>query len=273
MLAITLPNGFLFSQTSLQDYCDCPLRFQLRYLEKMEWPAVEMEPALENERRQMEGQFFHRLVQQHILGIPSESLNRLTTTPDLQRWWKNYLSHPIQTEGYTLYPELTLTAPVGEHYRMLAKYDLLAIQPGTKAFIYDWKTSAKRPSNERMAARWQTRVYRALLVQAGGYLNNGSPISPGQVSLIYWYADYPAEPASFMYSENQYKQDITALTALVGEIASRQEFTKTEDERICAYCTYRSYCERGAAAGHADEFEADLMEPELDLEQIQEIAF
>ena len=65
----TLPFGFVFSQSSLQDYNDCPRRFQLRYIEKLHWPAVEMEPALENEHRQQEGQLFHRLVQQHIIGI------------------------------------------------------------------------------------------------------------------------------------------------------------------------------------------------------------
>ena len=110
-------------------------------------------------------------------------------------------------------------------------------------------------------------------MQAGGYLNNGSPISPEQVSLIYWYADYPTEPAAFLYSDSQYKKDISALTDLVGEIASNQEFARADDERICAYCTYRSYCERDIAVGHLDEFEADLVEPEIGLEQIQEIAF
>ena len=100
MPAITLPNGFIFSQTSLQDYSDCRLRFQLRYLEKMEWPAVEMEPALENERRQMEGQYFHRLVQQHTLGIPAESLTGLLPHPILQRWWNNYLSPPYPDGGF-----------------------------------------------------------------------------------------------------------------------------------------------------------------------------
>ena len=59
------------SQSSLQDYNDCPRRFELRYIQHLAYPAVESEPALENEKHQQEGEYFHRLVQQHMIGIPA----------------------------------------------------------------------------------------------------------------------------------------------------------------------------------------------------------
>ena len=77
MVSPSLPSGFAFSQSSLQDYSDCPRRFQLRYIEQLQWPAVETEPVLENERRQQEGQLFHRMVQQHLIGLPAEKLSQL----------------------------------------------------------------------------------------------------------------------------------------------------------------------------------------------------
>ena len=40
-----LPPQFAFSQSSLQDYMDCPRRFQLRYLDRLIYPAAESEPA------------------------------------------------------------------------------------------------------------------------------------------------------------------------------------------------------------------------------------
>ena len=40
---------FGFSQSSLQDYSNCPPHFQLHYLDRMAYPAAESEPALENE--------------------------------------------------------------------------------------------------------------------------------------------------------------------------------------------------------------------------------
>src|SRR5512147_1473821 len=93
-----LPEGFLFSQSSLQDYADCPRRFQLRYIERLAWPAVESEPALENERRQQDGQLFHRMVQQQRVGLPVERLAPLANTPDLQRWWENYLGYDFSID-------------------------------------------------------------------------------------------------------------------------------------------------------------------------------
>ena len=79
------------SQSSLQDYQDCPRRFELRYLQRLAYPAIETEPALENEKHQKEGEYFHRLVQQHLIGIPAEQINKLANTENLQRWWGNYL--------------------------------------------------------------------------------------------------------------------------------------------------------------------------------------
>ena len=126
-------------------------------------------------------------------------------------------------DGYTKYTELTLTAPVGSH-RLLAKYDLVAMLPGRKAIIFDWKTYHKRPKDEWMAARMQTRVYRALLVQAGAYLNGGAPIQPEQVEMVYWYADFPSEPTRFPYNAAQYKRDWDALTGLINEIGNHPSF-------------------------------------------------
>ena len=218
-----LPPSFTFSQSSLQDYFDCPRRFQLRFIQHLAWPAVETEPVLENERRQQEGQLFHRMVQQHLVGLPVEKLTRQANSPDLSRWWENYLGYEFELGDYSKYTELALTAPVGSH-RLMAKYDLIAIKPGQKAIIFDWKTYHKRPKDEWMAARMQTRVYRALLVQAGAYLNGGEPIQPGQVEMVYWYADFPSEPTRFPYHAAQYKRDWDALTGLINEIGNQRSF-------------------------------------------------
>ena len=268
-----LSSPFTFSQSSLQDYADCPRRFQLRYVEQLAWPAVESEPILENERRQQEGQLFHRLVQQYIIGIPENKLRRLANSPDLTRWWDNFITyHSSFITPQSSFPELTLSAPIGDH-RLLAKYDLVTVQAEERALIYDWKTYHKRPRDEWMAARWQTRVYRALLVQAGAVLHAGIPFQPEQVEMVYWYADFPAEAARFPYNPAQFKRDWDALTKMVNEIASATAFEMTDDEKKCAYCPYRSYCERGVEAGKGEELESELAGMEINFEQVQEIAF
>jgi CRISPR/Cas system-associated exonuclease Cas4 (RecB family) len=269
----SLPSGFAFSQSSLQDYSDCPRRFQLRYIEQLQWPAVETEPVLENERRQREGQLFHRMVQQHLIGLPAQKLARLAHTPDLMRWWKNYLGYNFELSDYSQHTELTLAAPVGI-YRLLAKYDLIAVRPGERVFIYDWKTTHKRPRDEWMAARLQTRVYRAMLVHAGAYLNEGNPFPPEQIEMIYWYADFPSEPTRLSYNVAQHKRDWEALTGLINEIGNHRHFPLTTDEKKCAYCPYRSYCNRGGKAGTMDEMaETELTGTDINFEQIAEIEY
>ncbi len=62
---LVLPDDFQFSQASLNDFAQCRRRFQLRYLQKVNWPALETEPALENEQRMQRGARFHRMVRQH----------------------------------------------------------------------------------------------------------------------------------------------------------------------------------------------------------------
>src|SRR5512145_2120598 len=110
------------SQSSLQDYVDCPQRFKLRYLDRLSYPAIETEPALENEKHQQEGEYFHRLVQQHLIGIPAEQVGRLANTENLRRWWENYV-HAKDLTGLRdlsgLHAEVTLSAPLGK-FRLVA---------------------------------------------------------------------------------------------------------------------------------------------------------
>ncbi len=270
----TIPLPFAFSQSSLQDYFDCPRRFSLRYMQQMVWPAVESEPVSEYERRQQSGLQFHRLVQQHLLGLPPEKLGRLASGPDLLRWWHNYLASDLGLDGCTLHTELVLSSPVGPH-RLVAKYDLVAVKDG-HAIIFDWKTYARRPSEELLAARWQTRVYRFLLARAGGHLNGGTPFPPSEIQMIYWFAEFPSEPMALRYDETQLERDRSALETLINEISTAQDFPLTDDRKLCRFCIYRSYCDRGQEAADWAEAETDS-EPDagldLNFEQIQEIEF
>jgi hypothetical protein len=275
---------FSFSQSSLQDYADCPRRFQLRYLEQLSYPANEFEKAIEFEKHQQEGQQFHRLVQQALIGIPTQNLTRLANTPNLAHWWENFLKfRQTDLTGMAgLHPEVALSAPLGE-FRLLAKYDLLAFK-NDKAIIYDWKTYRKRPRVEWLSARWQTRVYRVLLIAAGAKFNSGRHIIPEQCEMVYWFPNFPDEPSIFPYSENQYKRDWDALTSLTKEIKSALDgpaslatgFPQTDNLQTCTSCPYRSYCDRGVKAGDYESAKVEIEAEasfDLNFEQIEEIEF
>jgi len=271
---VTLPDSFSFTQSSLQDYLDCPRRFQLRYVLEQLWPAVESEPLLERERQVDLGRRFHLMAQRHTVGLPVEQIAASAQDPELARWWRNYVNVPPRDLPSSVRrAEVMLTAPLGAH-RLAAKYDLLALDPGRRAVIVDWKTERKRPTHAQLVTRMQTRVYRYVLVEAGAALNGGQPIEPEQVTLVYWFAEFPAEPEVLPFDSAQRAGDAAYLTGLVSEIAARADLVwpLTADETRCRYCVYRSLCERGIVAGVGDETEAEL-DLDIDLAQVEEIAY
>jgi len=280
-----LPPEFQFSQSSLQDYWECPRRFELRYLLRVQWPALKSEPVLEFEHRAELGRRFHEMVYQSILGVPEEQIAAQATDPDLAAWWEAFVRSPILNAlPAWRRAEFTLSAPFGGGhlseggYRLTAKYDLLAIDPGRRLVIVDWKTAGRPQQRAALANRLQTRVYPYLLVEAGRAWNSGQPPLPEQIEMIYWFTNEPSQPVHFHYSPAQWLSDRETLATLVREIASRRpaDFPLTLDEKKCLYCEYRSLCNRGTRAGVWDEAEGEPA-PTLDLnlpfEQIGEIEF
>lgn len=279
-----LPEDFQFSQASLQDFVDCPRRFQLRYVLRVVWPAAEAEPIEEHERRLQLGLSFHRMVQQQLVGIPEARLAKTATDPDLARWWRNYCvyrpAEVLPTDVAARYPEVTLAATLAGH-RLIAKYDLAVVQPGVRAVIFDWKTSPIRTKPTTLRARLQTRVYRYLLVRSGSHFNGGQPWELAQVEMVYWFAEHPESPVRLPYDAKQYRADAAYLSDLIEQIKGLDDeaFGMTADEKRCKFCRYRSYCERGVAAGGLDEGDGDVededagLQLDLDFEQIAEIAF
>jgi hypothetical protein len=272
---------FVFSQSSLQDYADCPRRFQLRYIQRVSWPAIQAEPARENEEHIQRGERFHRLVQQYLVGVPADRLSQMAQAdPDanLLRWWENFLDCiPGDLKG-TRHVEAGLSAPLGR-FRLVAQYDLVLVQPDGCAIIYDWKTSLHRPKRSTLLDRLQTHVYPYLLAQAGAALTNGRAITPDAIQMIYWFTEPGDPPELIQYSMSQYQADEKYLLALVNDIGGlhSQDFSLCASETACRYCVYRSLCDRGTqAASMADSADYDPdAKPSLDfdLEQIGEIRF
>jgi CRISPR/Cas system-associated exonuclease Cas4 (RecB family) len=282
-----LAPDFQFSQRSLQDYVDCRRRFQLRYLDRLAWPAVEVEPLIEQEQRLQAGAAFHRLVQRYLVGVPAESLSAMVESDssnnrDLRRWWQNFLQYSGVVPEENVLVEGVLAARIGS-YRLLAKYDFIRWEldgSDMRVTIFDWKTSQQRPHRQWLSERLQTRIYPYLLVQAGSLIIGVDKVLPKQVEMVYWFAEYPQEPHRFVYSSEQHQLNHEYLIELVSEIEGRAEgdYQLTSDESKCKYCTYRSLCDRGITAGLIDPMEVDRDSEEdyyleLDFDQIAEIEF
>jgi hypothetical protein len=293
---------FLFSQSSLQDFVDCRRRFYLRYLLRLAWPAIQSEPVMENERMIQQGERFHRLVHQRLVGVPDERLEALIHDDELHQWWENFRAWDGATGSAARYPEVSLSAPF-EGHRLVANYDLIAVNPQGRFTIFDWKTYHKRPRRAWLEGRLQTRVYLCLLALAGAHFNAGKVVPPEQIEMVYWFAAFPDQPERFPYSAARLAEDRAYLTGLVGEVTrlaalaapgrkpddhsplqdsnlllAADHFPRTEHEERCAFCVYRSLCQRGERAGAlaeaeegaAVESDADVS---IDFEQIAEIEF
>ena len=274
---MNLPDDFVFSQSSLQDYVECARRFELKYIERLRWPAPEVDDMLEFEQRQEQGQTLHQLIHQHLVGIPEAKLRPRIDDPDVQRWFDAYLQSGLDGVPEARYPERTLTIPLGD-YLLLAKFDLVAVEPGDRALIIDWKTSRRLPQAEWLQKRMQTRVYRTVLAAGGDHLNNGQPIPPEQITMVYWFAEHDGATRRLDYDRAQFEADHADLTGLLREIAMRKDFPLTPDESRCRFCNFRSLCDRGETAGPLDDWDADLEaadldDLEIDFDQIAEIAF
>jgi hypothetical protein len=277
---VSLPADFLFSQSALQYYVDCPRRF--------EWPALETRQAREQEEQARQGRDFHHLLHQQAMGVPVEALEATIDDETTLRWWRSCLGWQEHHLPATRHAELVLSTPLAGR-RLMARYDLVARMEDGGLLIVDWKTG-RMPRAALLAGRMQTIVYPYVLASAGGWLSAGrldntktiSPemirpdemIRPEMIRMIYWFAE-EGRTIEFGYDEERRRQAEERLATIIGEIGARSEFAPTTDERACRFCRYRSFCERGVEAGDLSELnEAEADESiTLDLDELEEIAF
>ena len=284
-----LPQDFDFNQGNLQDYADCAYRFYMRYIKRVKWPALVVDDAAQFEDRMQAGAYFHRLIQQFLVGIPetliSEMVEALSSrftasNTDLSAWWESFLTHvPSMLEGGQPFVETTLASSQAGQ-RLVAKYDLIMVTEDGRLTIFDWKTSNKTPRVDWLLDRLQTKLYCFVLTEASSLFFNGYSIKPEQITMNYWYVSQPGTPVLLPYSRTAYSQDQAHLTQLINDICTSQpaDFHRTSDLKQCRYCVYRSHCDRGIEAGGLAEFEdfdleADAFAAEISFEDIPEIKF
>jgi hypothetical protein len=271
---MSLPIDFRFSQNNLQDYVDCPRRFELKYLLKQDWPALVSEPIQEFERLQFLGLRFHTLVQQHLAGIPVEKLETALDDPNLKRWWTNYLVYIDQylnSLKTVEYPQIINF----HHYRLIAKYDLLIFEQSGNTIILDWKTTQYRTSPSILRTKLQSLVYPFVLAEA-----NKEICSPENIRMIFWFPEFPDEPEVLDYSSALHRQTEKDLIELIDDIGERKngKFELTDDKRKCRYCIYRSLCDRGIQAGDFTKNEEEMVSGSeaakgINFNEIEEIEF
>lgn len=260
-----LPAGYLFSQHGLNTYRRCKRRFLYRYIDRQPWPMPEAEDLSTYLSHLERGRVLHQWVARALLGLPVEPMALAAEDAQLLAWWRAFQRCDLSgLPGPVREVELPVITPLGD-WRLYARFDLLALEPGGPAVVVDWKTLAQAPSLRTLSARVQTQVYLYALVATGGVLSGGAPVEPGEAEMRYWFA--PSEEwVTIPYSRARYVADGRTLRALAEEIATqpREAFALTEALRECQACTYRSLCERGDATQPAEA--TAWLEEELDFQ-------
>ena len=278
---MSLDPDFTFSANSLQDYKDCHRRFELKYLLKQSWPAEETEPVLDWERELQLGSQFHQMVFQYLNGLPQEALLAGAQDPDLVDWFGNFLAFYTALDLKQIYPEFRVRIPLGS-YQAVAVFDLLALTADGRLLILDWKTAKKVSRRSFMAERMQTLLYPLAALESAANFLPGVPLAAESLQMTYVFVRQSAENTlSFNYDAHQHTANRKRLEGLVNEIVSLElrPFPKTDDERRCKFCAYRSLCERGESAGALSDLEErpdldlDALLSNLDFEAGDEIAF
>jgi len=255
-----LTENFVFSQSSLQTFAYCRRRFYLRFIDHLVWPA--QISSSQHQVDKQSGTRFHQLVHQYFLGFDKDSLLKLASMdsdPRLQQWLSVFFQSGFSNLEGDLFPESSFTIRLDNHI-LTAKVDLLQIDKIDTIKIYDWKTSKKLPSAEMLVRQFQSMVYPVVIAERLHRIDNPD------ITMVYWEANFPDHPVEIRFRKEDILQTKTDLKSKMDEICSLKsnEFYMTEDLRKCAWCEYRSYCDRGISAAKdslAEEFD------QLDYEQ------
>ncbi len=275
---------FTFSANNLQDYLDCPRRFELKYLLKQSWPAEESEPVLEFEHNVQLGSRFHQTVFQYLNGLPLDLLQQALPDPELQNWLANFLAFYGSRKFERIFPEFSVRFSL-QGFPCVAVFDLLGLTADRELWILDWKTSGKLPRREVLAERVQSILYPYAALQTAPAFLRDIALYPENVHMAYVYVHHERDNVLvFDYDAQAHLSNGTFLEKTVAEILAKEPgaFDCTADERRCKFCVYRSLCERGERAGSLIEMDMETSGEEdrlleslsgLDFDAQEEIAF
>jgi hypothetical protein len=267
------------NQSNLQDFLDCPRRFELNVLQDKSWPAATARPLSAIEYSIHLGNRFHQICQQYFTGIPPSMIRKSLNDPDLLEMWDVFVPYADSLKDYQIYFEQLLIIPFMNH-RLIAKFDLI-VQLPEKYLIIDWKTSPKKPPLQVLSERVQTYLYPFIFSISGPDLFHTELIEPESIDLLYWYPLSSEPEVSFNYSLEEHQEVQIKLEEIIKQIEihhlSKTDFPLTPDTNKCQFCSYRSLCDRGSSPGDFELFsdldEIGMDDLIIDIEQVSELEF
>jgi len=259
------------SASALATYQVCPLRFRYRYIDNLYWTRLWSAPP--EERLVVErGQNFHLMARRYYAGLDPAQVEDPVEQRELDHWLSLLQSFLPRTFDRSFFPELELRLNRPD-LRLVAKFDLVVVDPDGKAMIFDWKTERKLPNKSYLAKAPQTLVYRYMLCTAGGQYSPRGRFRPDEISMVYWNPMYPHRWHRLEYTEAQYQRDEHYLQQQIAQIlrTPRDMFLATTDEGACRRCEFQMIC-HGRRAEQLDlDDEESLVEATLSWDDLPEL--
>lgn len=269
----------MITQTQISAYERCKRFYYLKYVSRLVWP-VEV-----TDRRQIrQGEDFHLLIRQLLMGFPRSSLLVPADSENLSGWLDVFQREDPIGKPDMIFPEREVTVNYAD-VLWLGKFDALAVYDG-EIRIFDWKTSGRKPDAAHYLSSPQTRLYRFLAKTCAARLLGASQhgIPAENIEMVYWFPEYPEETIRLPYSEEAYARDVTWLRTLSRTMTSlnEEDYPLTENLRRCNHCDYRTHCFPGTAIQDVPEippmeeasdfpeeyWQPDLFPPDTDREQV-----
>ncbi len=204
-----------FSQSSIDTYDTCKLKFKKIYIDNIKW----------SKDNQNFGSEFHLLAQRYYIGI-DEELEQGREDYMLFNNLKKFLKREKN-----MYPEYNIKYK-DEEVSLIAKVDLIKMEK-ERVTIYDWKTNKSKFDRSKMEKSYQTKIY----------LHNVAEkfhVRPKDISLIYYNPRFD-NYIKIDYSDSDHKYNKIELKDKIISIINERNFDQTIGKH-CSFCQFNSIC-------------------------------
>ncbi|MBQ6520251.1 MAG: PD-(D/E)XK nuclease family protein [Anaerolineaceae bacterium] len=241
------------SQSQITEYERCQRLYYLKHIRKLAWPYIAKTSDVTDK-----GSKFHKLVNDLYMGIPADMLCRSIDDAVVSDWFYAFCkNNPLQ--GYKNIATETERSFVSFGIIWFGKFDAAAEKNG-KLEIFDWKTSKKKRSAAEYLSSPQTRLYRLIAKESS------KKLLPEDISMTYWFPQYPEEPIRLSYSTEAYESDLKWLKEKSAGMTAEEEYcySKQENAKICSSCAYSTYCHSAGFCGTPVSEEYDEQEEDIE---------
>ncbi|WP_320045648.1 PD-(D/E)XK nuclease family protein [uncultured Ilyobacter sp.] len=227
-------KNFLYTQSSIGTFIQCPLKFRYRYFEGLYGSDDDsLKDSFER------GSRFHLLAERYFKGIDTEG--EYIQEKELKELFQKIKEkYPLEA-NCRYFSEYEIREKT-EKIRLMARYDLIILKPNGRVQIVDFKTNKRRLSGKSIEESLQTKIYLYLLKENYKYVfENIRKIK--NIEMVYYQTEYSEENFVVKYDDDLHEKNRAFLNETLEniEVFNFNEYEKTEVNH-CKVCEFKNFC-------------------------------